>query len=558
MSLSGISPVVQYDLAIKDEQKAADTYIKTDPLSKRYVDSFRSSASRLASTKQLMRDYAANQVVLGAYNLKSMANQPGLESRLLNENPYNNKSTAAKSHNAAWMSFADAFYKMSVTDITMEELPEPDTTTPILDNKFIMSPDFLGEVLQQYKYNKLESALPEGGVGDAVYFTRQFQEGKVRTVDDILKDPTLLNVAINIYDLNTDDFNSSDFDKQKEILAKKIDFDSLKGADGKIDKGKAKSFSKDASVKYIKNMNKDNTGNELDTYIDQYNEVISDEKKSADSYFLSIPGSTDDMDSFLKQGASIQTVDDLMQNDVVNKIVLGAFRLDDLISDPQRERRLLRENPYQRDSFVAKSSKLGNSAGARSFADSFYNIKLTKGTASMLPQPDKTSQKMSGDIIVPQDFIEKTIGSYELRQYETSKDLDKSGVGNALYFTRTMQQGKIKDVNSLMSDATLVKILEVVNGMNPDDIGSLDFKQQKNIISRLFNINDFTKPNPNPTAADGSDERIPDPKKIQHYAERYLAVVQLHPDWNSVDQPAGLLDLFGGSNDENWVVSLFA
>lgn len=552
MALSGISPVAQYNIAVKDEQKASDTYIKTDTVSKRYVDDFRAKSSSITSTNELMKDYSANQVVLGAYNLKTVSTQPALETKLLNENAHNAQSTAAKSHNATWMSFADDFYKLSTTDITMEELPELDKTTQYLDNNFNVNSDFIDQTIQQYKFNKYEDEqLLKGGVGKAVYFTRQFNDGNVRNIDDILKNSKLLDVVKGAYNIDSESFDVMSFKDQKAFLSRKMDMSSFTGQNGTISSSKVESVARD----YI---NKISGGNVSESYIEQYNDVIKNEKSKSDGYFMGNSTVTNMINDFQKTGTSIKTINDLMSNISANKIILGSFELDDLISDPEQEKLLLRENPYYSGSYVAQNNETNNSSNERSFAGSFYNIKTTKGTMDMMKNPNTTSTKLSGDIILSQEFVDKTAQAYELRQYETSKDLNKSGVGNALYFTRTMEKGNIKDVNSLMSDATLLKVVEAVNGYNPDDIGSLDFKQQQNIIKRIFNVNDFTKPNPNPTAADGSDDRIPDTEKIQKYAQRYLAMVQIHPEWNSVDQPASMLDLFGGSSEEDGILALFA
>ncbi|MDF7673455.1 DUF1217 domain-containing protein [Acetobacteraceae bacterium ESL0709] len=554
MALPGISPVVQYDAAIKDEQKAANIYIKTDPLSKRYEEDFRNKASSITSTKKLMQDYAANEVVLGAYNLKTVANQPALESKLLNENPYNVNSTAYKARNATWMSFADDFYKMSTTDITMGDLPYIDTTSPTLDSGLKVSQPFVENIIQNYKYNKYENSL-SGGVGDALYVVRQLESGQVRNVDDILKDPKLLNFVGSVYnDLDLTSLNKMSFKDQKDTLNKffKNGIPFI-GDDGKANKPEIENL---GTIYITQYGNSHNDQSNIQSYINQYKDLLKSEKDKADGYIMGDKTSTSDIETFRKNASSIKTVGDLLNDQASNRVVLGGFGLSGLGRD--EERKLLLENPHYDQSTIAREAEKNDTANRRSFADSFYTIKITKGPRSMVSELDTSSTTNSGDLILSQDFVDKTLRSYELRQYETSKDLDKSGVGNALYFTRTMEQGKITDVNALMSDPTLLKVVEVVNGLNPDDIGSLDFQQQQNIIKRLFNAADFTKPNPNPVAADGSDSQIPDPQKIKRYAERYLGMLQIHPEWNSVDQPASMMDLFGGSTDDDWVVSLFA
>ena len=122
-----------------------------------------------------------------------------------------------------------------------------------------------------------------------------------------------------------------------------------------------------------------------------------------------------------------------------------------------------------------------------------------------------------------------------MRQYEDSSALSDNGVGNALYFTRTMSS--ITSLSQLMSDPILLKVAETVSGYNPDQFGALDYDQQVRILSKKV---DLTK--------------LSTPKQIQQYAEQYLAMLQINPQ--TPDTPASMLDLFGGSSDDD-ILSLF-
>ncbi|WP_220790220.1 DUF1217 domain-containing protein [Gluconacetobacter takamatsuzukensis] len=134
--------------------------------------------------------------------------------------------------------------------------------------------------------------------------------------------------------------------------------------------------------------------------------------------------------------------------------------------------------------------------------------------------------------------VGQTLANFEKTQYENNTANQDSGVGDALYFTRTMGAGKITDLAGLMSDSTLLKVVEVVNGYDPDQFGVLDYDQQ---VRLLQNKVDFSK--------------LKTTQQIQQYAERYLAMLQINPP--STDKPASMMDLFGGGSSNSGIVSLF-
>ncbi|QHI96486.1 DUF1217 domain-containing protein (plasmid) [Aristophania vespae] len=277
----------------------------------------------------------------------------------------------------------------------------------------------------------------------------------------------------------------------------------------------------------------------------QYITAVKDEQKVADIYVKTDATTKRYLEDFRKKAPSITTPKQLMDDFTSNKVVLEAYNLGSVAKQPALEKKLLTENPHYHKALAATSKN----AAWLAFADAFDKIRTKTATLNvpLEPEPvDTTSPTSSGAYSMTPDFIEATAKSYELRQYENSKDLQKSGVGNALYFTRTMQSGKIKDINDLMSDATIMKVVEAVNGYNPDQFAALDFQQQQRIMKQKVDLKEFTD-------ADGN----PDAKKIQRYAERYLTVVQLHPEYNQIDQPANIMDLFGGDTGEDGILALF-
>lgn len=225
---------------------------------------------------------------------------------------------------------------------------------------------------------------------------------------------------------------------------------------------------------------------------------------------------------FQQKAPSIRSADQLMKNYSVNQVVLGAYNLSSLGSQQAVERALLTQDPTSSSSLAQTS----HNASWLAFADAFASMGAGKGTASASP--------------FTSDMIASTLSSYEQRHYETSDAQQKSGVGDALYFTRKMQSGSVKTLNDLMSDATLLRVAEVVSGYDPDQFGALDFSQQQRILSKKVDMKTFS-----------------DPDRVQRYAEQYLTQIQMHPNYNDDDKPASMMDLFGGDDGGDGILSLF-
>ncbi len=221
--------------------------------------------------------------------------------------------------------------------------------------------------------------------------------------------------------------------------------------------------------------------------------------------------------SFKNAAGSITTASAMLANTAVLNVVTGAYGVDAANNEATLLKTLLTQDPSSASSLAKASGK----AAWQSFADDFKVWGVNGGSVSPTPF---TSTK-----------ITNIVADYQLRQYENSKALSDNGVGNALYFTRVMSS--ITTLSQLMSDPTLLKVAETVSGYDPDQFGALDYDQQVRLLSKKV---DFSK--------------LSTPKQIQQYAEQYLALLQINPQ--TPDTPASLLDLFGGSSDDD-ILSLF-
>lgn len=254
----------------------------------------------------------------------------------------------------------------------------------------------------------------------------------------------------------------------------------------------------------------------------QFINARTDEDKAASNYIKTNQTAKRTIADFEDKAPSITTADGLMKDYNANQVVLGAYNLSQLSGQQAVEKQLLTQDPTSPSSLAQKSSN----ASWMAFADAFSEMGKNKGTAESSPFTN--------------DVIQSTVKNYEKRQYETSDDLSKNGVGDALYYARKMASGKVKTINDLMSDATLLRVVEVNNGYDPDQFGALDYDQQKRILTNKVNMSDLT-----------------DSKKIDRYAEQYLAQLQVHPNYIDNDKPASMIDLFGGDDGVDPILSLF-
>lgn len=107
--IGGVSPVASFLSAERDEELAAQRYVKTDAATQYALKDFQTKASSVHSAADLMKNYSLEKVVLNAYGLGGLQGQPAVVRALLTQDPASPNSLAMKSRNASWMAFARDF-----------------------------------------------------------------------------------------------------------------------------------------------------------------------------------------------------------------------------------------------------------------------------------------------------------------------------------------------------------------------------------------------------------------------------------------------------------------
>lgn len=252
--------------------------------------------------------------------------------------------------------------------------------------------------------------------------------------------------------------------------------------------------------------------------VTQFLQAQKDEATASANYAKTDTLTQREATSFEKDASSITSASDLMGNYSALQVVLGAYGLGSISNETALVKQLLTQDPSSSTS-LAKSS--GN-AQWLAFADAFESMGANGGTATATP--------------FTSDVISSVVTKFEETQYEESKANTKTGIGNALYFTRTMTSATT--LSGIMSDSKLLNVVETAEGFDPDTFGALDYDQQVRMLSAKVNMNDFSSA-----------------ENIQKYAEKYLVMLQINPQ--TTDDPATMLDLFGGDDSDDGILALF-
>ncbi|WP_249203135.1 DUF1217 domain-containing protein [Gluconobacter kondonii] len=211
-SISAMPAIPQYVSIIKDEESSANKWEKTSVSTQQAVAAFKSDASSIKTPQQLLKNYKALKVVLGAYGMSSAIGETAVLTKLMTQDPTSAKSLAQTSGNSSWKAFAKAFSDWS--------------TSPLA------SADTVQKITQNYLTNSYEDSLQTEtpGLGDALYFTRTAKTNM--TLENVMADPKLLKVAEVVSGFDTTQFGALDYDQQVRLLGSKLDLSKLSTTKG--------------------------------------------------------------------------------------------------------------------------------------------------------------------------------------------------------------------------------------------------------------------------------------------------------------------------------------
>ncbi|GBR09787.1 DUF1217 domain-containing protein [Asaia siamensis] len=566
MAITNVSPVASYLSAIKDESLAASNYAKTDIVTKQAVAAFEKKASGITSADALLKDYSSLQIVLGAFGMSQYSNATALIKDLLTQDPTSSTSLARTSQNATWLAFADAFAVWGKNKGSSSQ-------TTFINGS--------GSTALSTTYTPTNTLTMAATLPSANAKGQSYTSPSVTAYDD-LSAPH--QVALKWLQSSSDplSWSVSAYDADGNALVAANAFQVTFNSDGTLASatntltGKTIAASASGGLSLPITLNDaEGSGQSVSVAIgtvgtasgvamagnsyqtSSTSEAVSLQNVNSSITTLTMPSAT--LGTLGGTGQTYVTApfDPAQSTNDANNISLGRTYLSvKWAQDPSSPDSW---NAYIIDPYGSNVSSTLISVG---FDDSgnllqvngqySHDIPTLKATVngvqyavSIQPPQLSTSSQPAQTVLTTDSTVKSTVNGvsvdqivsdYEKQQFETNDDNTDNGVGNALYFTRKM--ASVTSINQLMSDSTLLKVVETVSGYDPSTFGALDYNQQLRMLTSKV---DFTK--------------LKTPAQIQKYAEQYLTMLQINPQ--PVDTPSNMLDLFGGDTSKQGILALF-
>ncbi|WP_340150479.1 DUF1217 domain-containing protein [uncultured Sneathiella sp.] len=202
--------------------------------------------------------------------------------------------------------------------------------------------------------------------------------------------------------------------------------------------------------------------------------------------FEAQPSVARDIGTFKEKIGEIKSVDDLMKNRTVLTMVLSAFQLESEIDKPAMVRKILTENPADKESLV---NRLAEPRWA----------KLSSALYGLNSDPDFFQKQANIDAI---------LAGYKTNEFEKFEGQNADGVREAMYFKRLA--GNVDKLSQIMADKTLMHVVRVSLGL-PESFQSLSYEQQRDRLEKQIDIADFK-----------------DPKEIDKIIQRFLVYTEIN------------------------------
>jgi hypothetical protein len=202
MSGSIVSPIAAYATDSANEAKLASAASLANAQQNNLIDYFKAHAASITTPAQLMGNYRALSVVLGAFGIGSLISSPALVKDLMTQDPTSSKSVAYRLGNAKYLAFAHAMQSWS---------PAPFGSSSGVD-----------AIVTAYQKNNFESAAGQqtAGMQQALYFTRMAPS--ITSLTQLQSDSSLMAVAVTGLGLPLSAFDNLTFAQQTSLMTQKL------------------------------------------------------------------------------------------------------------------------------------------------------------------------------------------------------------------------------------------------------------------------------------------------------------------------------------------------
>ncbi len=209
-TLGIISPIQQYVSYSTNEAKHAASYALSNPQETILGNYFTKNAASITTPAQLLGNYKALSVVLGAFGIGDLIGSTALVKQLLTQDPSNTGSTAHRIGNAKYLAFAKALHSWS----------PPPFATPSAVAATVKAYQLFGFEASQNAPASGGGTAQNNGLQQALYFTRIAPS--ITSYLQLQSDQQLLNVAVTAVGLPLTAFDGLSFEQQSALLKQKL------------------------------------------------------------------------------------------------------------------------------------------------------------------------------------------------------------------------------------------------------------------------------------------------------------------------------------------------
>jgi hypothetical protein len=399
-----------------------------------------SNISNVKSIDDLMADSRLLYVAMGAFGLDSKVETPARIREMLEGGVADPQSPANKLLDKRYANFVAAF------DFAAHGVATTDR-------------DVVQNAPKQFVFNTgLALARPGAEFVKAETDYYKANIGKVKSIDDLLRDPRLLRIAMSAYGLNAD----TEAPKQiRTMLA-----GGVSNPESPANKLTDKSYANFvAAFNFVEHGANTTTRDAVQKEtLKLYTMKTETGLLASSKYFIDVETSY-----YLSKVPDIQSIDDLMADKRLLNYALTAYGLDPSLEPPARIRQMLEGGIADPKSPANQLTDKAYVALVTAFNFAEYGETATTRTPAQLPSIDK--------------FMRQTL--------EENAGKENEGVRLALYFER--KAATLTNFYEILADPALAKVVRTALSL-PESFASADIDRQVKLFEEKLDIEDFTDP----------------------------------------------------------------
>ncbi|MET0576592.1 MAG: DUF1217 domain-containing protein [Mesorhizobium sp.] len=291
---------------------------------------------------------------------------------------------------------------------------------------------------------------------DTAYYLANI--GKVKSIDDFLKDDRLYRYAMKAHGLETMSY-------AKAFIKKAL-------TEGVSDPNSfANKLTDKRYAEFVKNFNFAAMGEMTTVYTKAQHEAVSNylNQVSLEGGNPQSKAVQDESNYYLANISKVKSIDEFMANDRLYAFAIKAYGIESSINNKDMMRKVLE----------------GGIRDPNSFANSMIDRKYATFAAAF----DFEAHGENATIYNPAQ--QPAVAKYMRQTLEEDAGVQNEGVRLGLYFERKAPD--IKNFYDILADPALAKVARTALGL-PDSFAASDIDRQAKLFDEKLNIDDFTDP----------------------------------------------------------------